>query len=482
MKIFLIAPPWLDIYGNYQAAAKIGCVAPPLGLAYLGSAVRTLGSQCEIIDMEMEGLSVSDLLVRIKQNNPDLVGITATSPVFRNASFIASAIKDQHPKLPIGIGGVHSTVVGRQVLEECEHFDFQVVGEGEFSLQEIIKSLENGTGDLKDIDGVFYRSDGKIIENPRRPLVTNLDNIPIPSRDLLRTEFYHHTVPGKANAPYANIFTSRGCPFQCVFCSQHTMYGRQVRFHSIPRVIEELKQIVLDLGVKHVIFMDETLTLNRAHLFGICKAIKEAELEFTWEGWTHASTITEEILHTMKEAGLIRLSFGIESGDPQILKEIKKGVTLEQIRTAYKLTTAAGIETRGSAMLGHPNETVRTAWNTVKFCRSIKECKQVFLNIVCPYPGTELYDIAVNNRCGMRLLSTDYSKYKRYGDPVISVNDLTPRKLKLLQTVGLLYFYLTPNRIWHNLVKRAGLKAGLINAFAFLKGILNSLFERDKRK
>ncbi len=475
MRVLLIAPPWLDIYGDYQAAAKMGCVAPPLGLAYLGGALEEIDCQCRILDMDMEGLGPDELNAAIEEFKPDLIGLTATTPVFKNATILAERIKAKHPSVPLVVGGVHSTVVGRAALEECPHFDLQVVGEGEFTIREIVDALRSEDKNLENIEGLIYRRDGEIVENPRRPPKENLDEIPLPARHLLNADIYRHTVPGKASVGYADIFTSRGCPFQCVFCSQHTMYGRRVRWHSIERVMTELRYIVNDLGIRHIIFMDETLTLNKPRLLEICETIRSEGLEFSWEGWTHAATIDEELLRAMKSAGLIRLSFGIESGDPEILKGIKKGVTLEQIREAYRIAAKVGIERRGSAMLGHPGETRETAWRTIKFCRSIKECQQIFLNIACPYPGTELFDCASAGEKGMELLTTDYSKYKRYGDPVIRVNDLEPKDLKRLQTIGLLYFYLTPGRIWHNMVRRAGLRAGVANAFAFARGILSSL-------
>lgn len=247
-----------------------------------------------------------------------------------------------------------------------------------------------------------------------------------------------------------------------------------MRWHSVERVMSELTTLVRDRDIHHIILMDETLTLNRKRTLELCQAIRDAHLDFTFEGWTHAATVDEVLLRAMKEAGLIRLSFGIESGDPEILKGIKKGVTLEQIRKAYRAAAKVGIETRGSAILGHPHETRETAWRTVKFLRSVRECQQVFLNVACPYPGTELFDAAANGTGGMRLLTRDYSKYKRYGDPVIEVNDLSAKDLKRIQRLGLLYFYLTPRRIWYNVVKRAGIRVGLKNAVAFSMGILRS--------
>ena len=186
------------------------------------------------------------------------------------------------------------------------------------------------------------------------------------------------------------------------------MYGRKVRNHTIERVIEEIRVIVEENNIHHLIIMDDTLTVNKKRMMKLCEAIKKSGLKFTWEGWTHAATVDEEVLQTMKEAGLIRLSFGIESGDPEILKSIKKGATLKHIKNAYRIARKVGLETRGSAIIGHPHETRATAWRTLKFIRSLKDCQQMFLNVATPYPGTELYDSAVNGVGGMRLLKTDY--------------------------------------------------------------------------
>lgn len=479
MKILLVAPPWLDIYDNFSVAAKLGCVSPPLGLMYLAGGILHTGSDCRIIDMESQKVNVEKLTTIVREYNPDLIGITTTSPVYNNAKYLAKALREHFPEIILAMGGVHPTIAGKDVMEECLELDFIACGEGELLIKDVISCLESKKS-LKGIPGIIYRYKDEIIENSGRQLAENLDDLPKPARHLLGPDLFQHSVPGKGFECYASIFTSRGCPFKCVFCSQHTMYGRRVRWHSIQRVMEELDYIVNEIDIKHIIIMDENLSLNKKRLLLICREIKKNNLKFTWEGWTHVSTVDEEILQAMKSAGLIRLSFGIESGDQEILNKIKKAITLDQVRNAYRIAEKVGIETRGSAMLGHPYETRETAWRTIKFLRSIKECQQVFLNVTCPYPGTELYDCAVTGKGGMKLLTTDYSQYKRYGDPVIEVNDLAAKDLKRLQTIGLLYFYLTPRRIFYNIFKRTGLKAGIINSFAFLHGVSKGLFSKKK--
>ena len=473
-RTLFVAPPWLDLYGNYQAAAKLGCVSHPLGLAYLGGAILQAGGDCRIVDMESEAVGVDGLLSVIADYQPHFIGLSATTPVFKNAVQLAEAVKKRYPDIPLGLGGVHSTIVGKEALQDGPAFDFVVRGEAEHTVVEVCRALQAGRT-LEGVAGVSYRRNGEIVENPRNPLIENLDDLPMPARHLLKADLYQHSLPGRGFVRYANLFTSRGCPFQCIFCSQHTMHGRKVRFHGVQRVIAELRDIVEGQGVQHVIMMDETLTLKRDRTLELCQAIRDAGLNFTWEGWTHASTIDEEMLSCMKAAGLIRISFGIESGDPVILKRIKKSVTLDQIREAYRIAARVGLETRGSAMLGHPGETRKTAWRTIKFVRSIRECQQLYLNIACPYPGTELFECAVNGQEGMTLLTQDYACYKRYGKPVISVNDLDPKALQRIQTLGLLAFYLTPRRIWYNVVARAGIRAGLRNGWAFFKGVVSSL-------
>jgi len=248
------------------------------------------------------------------------------------------------------------------------------------------------------------------------------------------------------------------------------MFGKKVRFRSPNNFVSEMEAVVSDYGINHFQFIDDTLTLNHDLVYKMCDEIKSRGLDITWEGWTRATTINERILTKMKKAGLVRLSFGIESGNPEILKTIKKGVTLDELKKGYRIAKKVGLETRGSVMLGHPCETKDTLADTLDFIQKLNDCDQMYINITTPYPGTELYDIAKKGECGMRLLTTDFSSYKRYGNAVVEVNDLSRQDLIRHQRLGFLKFYLTPKRILYNL-RRAGIRAGLKNAVAFLRSV-----------
>lgn len=467
MKIVLIHPPWSDLYGKYKAAAKVGNCYPPLGLCYLAAMIKNKGHICRIIDAEFESLSVDEVVRRVLEFSPDLVGITSTTPIFHHAKSLANSIKKSRD-IPIVIGGPHVTVMPVETMENKE-FDYGIYGEGEETFVQLVDALsENRSCD--SINGLLYRKDGKIIKTQPRKFIDNLDQLPFPDRTLLKLDKYLWSVPKKGIVKFTTIMTSRGCPFQCIFCSERTMFGTTVRFRTPENVIAEIEHMVKDLGIKHFAFIDDTLTLNRDRVIKICNGIIERNLDVTWEGWTRANTVDEDLLRLMKKAGFVRVSFGIESGNEDILKIIKKGVNLEELKTAYKLAKRVGLETRGSVMIGHPFETEKTLKDTINYIKKLKYCDQIFLNITTPYPGTELYEMALNGTGGLRLLTTDFSEYTRYGNSVIEVNGLNRSDLIRWQKKGFLAFYLKPRRILYNF-KRAGLKAGIKNSLAFMKSM-----------
>ena len=472
MNILLINPPFFDVYKGFQKAARIGASYPPTGLLYLAGRLLQDGHQVRIIDMAVDNSDIDDILSVITRDNIQLVGITATTPIFGNAAEIAGAIKKAH-SIPIVVGGIHVTILRDAILRENSQFDYAVIGEGEVTLAELVRCLADN-GDPAEVNGiVFRRTPGNdVYSTPPRPLLSDLDELPFPARFLVKKEHYLWTPPKQGPSPIASVITQRGCPFKCAFCSQHSMFTRKVRARSVDNVLDELEEIVNRQGIRHIMILDDTFVLSKERAMRICAGIKKRRLVFTWENMSRADLVDREVLETMADAGLVRMSFGIESGDQEILDRIHKGTTLEQIRQAYAWAKEAGIETRGSAIIGHPGETAKSAWKTIRFLRSLKELNQVYINIMVPYPGTEVYELAVRGEAGYRLLSKDFNRYIRYNESVLEVNDLDRAKLKRLQNIGLWMFYATPRRIIYNLF-RSGLKNGVYMATAMLRGLFS---------
>ncbi|MFB0526580.1 MAG: radical SAM protein [bacterium] len=468
MRILFIYPPWSQIYGRYEPALRAHGFVPPLGLCALAAFMKVHGYKAKIIDMAAERRSIGDIIQEISQYSPDVIGISATSPVFQMAKLTASKIKEKFD-IPVAIGGVHVTVVPEEVMQEGKSFDYGIIGEGEITLLELVETLARGDS-VNGVKGLIYRDGENVLRTEPRPYIQDLDSLPIPDRTLLNLDRYTFSIPKKGVGKITIMMTNRGCPFQCVFCSARTMWGTRVRWRSVEKVLEEIEHIVNELHIRYINFADDTLTLKRDRMIEICNVILERNVQFDWEGMTRANTVDEELLKLMKKAGLVRLSFGIESGDSEILKKIKKGVTLEEVKRAYKIAHKLGIETRGSVMLGHPYETKRTAMKTLWFIRNLKECMQVYINITTPFPGTELYEMVLKGEGGTRLLTKDLSQYRRYDNAVMEVNDLTKEDLTKLQRLGFIMFFLTIRRIIYNL-KRAGVLAGVKNVIGFIKSI-----------
>jgi anaerobic magnesium-protoporphyrin IX monomethyl ester cyclase len=469
MKIILINPPYFDVYKGYEKAARIGASYPPTGLLYLAAILKKNGHDVRLHDMDFETLDPDSFIESILNFKPDLIGITATTPIFHKAVSIASSIK-QKSDIPVVLGGIHITICREEAFEKHPEFDYAVIGEGEATMLELVTALENGN-DPTTVAGILFRKNGHAVAAAPRPLIDDLNDLSFPSRELIQKNDYMWVAPGRGNVPIATIITKRGCPFRCSFCSQHSMFTRKVRYRSVENVLDELEVIVKVHGIDHIIILDDTLVIQRERMMKMCEGIHERKLKFTWEGMARANLVDKELIETMANAGLVRISFGIESGNEDVLKNIEKGVTLDQIRDAYRWAKKAGIETRGSAIIGHPNETRKTAWQTIKFLRSLEHLDQVYINVMVPYPGTRVYELAKNGEAGYRLLDENYSNYIRYNQAVLEVNDLDREALRKIQNIGLWLFYFTPHRILHAL-KRAGLRNGLTMGFAMLRGLL----------
>jgi radical SAM superfamily enzyme YgiQ (UPF0313 family) len=468
MYVCLINPPTVEIYGKYKAAAKVGAeIWAPLGLCYIAATLEKAGHKVRLIDADPEGLSHAGIMHELETMPVDVVGVTAATPVYSNAKKIIESVKEHDKGILTVIGGPHVTILPTFVMQDCS-VDVSVIREGEKTVVELLDTVEKGLS-LKDVKGIAYREGEEIKITEPRPLIEDLDSLPYPARHLLNGT-YIWSVPGKGLVPVTPILTQRGCPFKCIFCCAQAMAGAKTRYRTLGNIVDEIEYLISEGGVKHLFFADDTLTLNKRKVSDMCDEIERRGLKFTWEGYTRADVITKELLAKMQSSGLVRLSFGVESGNQDILNFINKGISLEQLRQAYDWCYELGLETRGSVMIGHPFETKKTIKQTSNFMRSLN-CFQSYINIVMPYPGSKLYEMANNGEGGLRLLTNDWREYRRYGNAVMEMNDLSAKDLIQAQQKMYRQFYLRPRIISYNL-RRAGLKAAIINVYAFIKSIL----------
>lgn len=471
MKCLLIAPPFSSVYGNFKSIMKYGFLNPPLGLCYLSASLKRAGHQARVLDCEAQGLNITKILEIVAQDRPDLIGITATSPELANALAIAAELKAK-VKIPIVFGGVHVTIFKEQLLRDHPAVDFGVVGEGEETIVELLESLDRPQN-YPAIQGLIFRDGAEIRQNPLRPLIPDLNLLPFPDRSGQPPELYFRNVPVAGYQTTAAFMSSRGCPCHCTYCAIEQIPGwRRVRYRSAENVVDEIEYLVRELKIQHISFNDDVLTMNRARVYDICREIHRRNLKFTWEGLSRADCVDLNLLKTMRAAGFVRISYGIESGNPDILKSTCKNETLEQIAEAFRITREAGIIARGSLIIGLPFENRRTVEDSFRFVNRLEGIDQVIINILQPYPGTKVRDMVQQGVGGSRLLADDMSELRRFGNASVEVNDLTRNRLIMLQKIGLLRFYLRPRVIWRHL-QFYHPKAFLMDGLAFLQSIFS---------
>ena len=388
----------------------------PLGLAYIAAVLRQEGHKVLIIDAPAEGRSMQAwnesvctiglpwriIRDRINGYNPDVVGVScAFSSRFMNALKVTQYAKQVIPDVVTVMGGIHPTILPDETLKHPS-VDFVILGEGE----ETIVKLLDGKSNPEKIDGLAWQQNGDIHLNPKTQFIEDLDKLPFPARDLLPMEQYRCTYreprweTGKesvSNPDRNTIITSRGCPFDCTFCSIHASWGYKWRARSPEDVVEELREMIDVYGLKQMSFEDDNLLYSRKRMIELCGLIIEEKLDFEWDtpNGVNMISLDRELLALMKKAGCRTLKFGIESLDPNILKDvIHKPLTIEIARNIVNLCKELGINTIGNFVLGMPGETRDTIQRTIDAAKTLP-LDELNVAIATPYPGTQLYDLCL---------------------------------------------------------------------------------------
>ena len=393
----------LLIYPPYSYARK----NPPLGLAYMAAVLEQNNYIVKIVDVSAEGLSWVELEARIKNEQPKLVGISFMTPQVGEALKIAALVKKINPQIITVVGGPHATALPREIMEE-KSIDFTVIGEGEITLLELAdKFVRNEEKELGDIKGIAYRKNNETIITEPRPFVEDLDSLPFPAWHLLPVDKYCvASTGGKASEQVFNIFSSRGCPNQCIFCGGPKIMGRRYRRRSAQNIIQELIYLKNNFGATQFDFQDDSVTVFKDSLREMCQEIIKQNLNITWMCNSRVDILDMDALLLMKKAGCVRIDLGVESGDGQVLKRIKKGITIEQVRKSHQMAKEAGIMINSFAMVGNLGEDFSGVKKTAELMKELGE--DVNVSISTPFPASELYQIAKENNW---LRVYDWNKY-----------------------------------------------------------------------
>jgi anaerobic magnesium-protoporphyrin IX monomethyl ester cyclase len=386
MKILLIFPPY-NLSEEFQGLSEVGNMQPPLGIAYIGAVLEKNGHEVKIIDAPPLSMGIKEIVKEAEIFAPDYIGLSVSTVDFNKSLELGKELKIRL-KSPIIIGGPHVTAVPEEVMRySC--FDFGVIGEGEETIIELLKTLKN-KDDLNKVDGLIFRKNKKITKNKPRQYIDNLDQIPFPARHLMPVLTAYHPTPATyQNFPVGTMITSRGCPYQCNFCFRG-VFGNKWRFRTPENVVAEMEILIKEYGAKEIRLWDDTFNADTERVKDICRLIIKKKLKFSWTCLGRVNKADKEMFKLMKKAGCWQISFGIESGNEEILKSLNKGISKRMVEESIKETTEAGIQALGFFILGLPGETEMTMRETIDFAKSLPLSVANF-TIATPYPGTKLW-------------------------------------------------------------------------------------------
>ncbi len=352
-----------------------------LGIGYLGAAMENNNLPVELADERI--LKDSDMRDVINRN--DIIGFGALTPNIRRAVVWAKYAKEQG-KITI-MGGPHASV-DPGIFLDSGHFDYVLKGEAEETLPQFVKALEGGDeSELAAVPGLSAIKNGDLyIDNPAPPLIKKLDELLPPARHLLPMEAYFKANPEKL----IYVFTTRGCPFKCIFC-QKELTGRGFRVRSTEMIVDEVEQVVKTYDPKVILFVDEILTLRKKRIHEMCDEIIRRGLKFEWIANTRADCVDYPLLKHMHRAGCRRIYYGWESGSQSMLDVLKKDLTPEEIIEAAKMTRRAGIWAKVYLIVGNPGETQKDIEETEKVLK-LGGPDLVRISVFNPLVGTESWD------------------------------------------------------------------------------------------
>lgn len=422
---------------------------PRIGIASIAACLKEEKIKVEVFDPS--GEPERNIISLIKRFKPDIVGIPAFTSEIYDANETARFIKKNDPKIVIVVGGAHPSALPKRTLEEFYFIDIACFGEGERTMVDLAKDKP-----LDKILGIAYRSDSEIIINKPQVLV-DLNSLPFPPWKLFNLEKYKG---GSINSGFKKttkeleipIEGARGCPFNCNFCFR--INGKSIRYKNPERILEEVRTAVEVFGATKIHFIEGTFGVDREKAEELCDLLIRSDLnkKITWSSGGRVNVLNEELLKKMKQSGCVYLGYGVESGDDEMLAKMGKQITTKQTIEVFNLCKKIGIATEANFIIGHPFETEEKVLKTIGFAKSLNTNYSSFA-IMVPFPGTQIYEMAIKGIGGLRLLTYDWKLYGKQIGAALESEQISQKKLIELQNKAYFQFYFTPRRL-PSLLKR----------------------------
>ena len=451
MDVLLINPPWATKDGNLWHGVK--STSPPLGLLCVGAYAEQHGRKVHVLDVDVEQSDLEDIEAFIRLHQPQFIGITAVTTQIGVAHQVAHIAKRVSPRSKVVIGGVHATAMPDEVLED-RNIDYIIRGEGEKPFLALVEGQP-----LESIGGLSYRAAPlsprkrggfvAVEHNRMDEPIADLDSLPTPAYHLIKFERYKPSVGSHLRLPSVNMTMTRGCPGKCTFCNSA---GTALRTRSAEHVVAEIELLQARYGIREVSFYDDTFTLLKRKVARFCDLIVERGIDLTWSCFARTDCVGPPLLKKMKMAGCHQILFGIESADPQILKNIRKPISLERTRRTVRMVQRAGITVRAAFMLGCPGETVESMRRTIDFAKDLRPDIAIF-NITMPYPGTQMFEWARKNGY---LSTLDWSEYD-LANAVLELPTVSRDDINRMYRAAHREFYFRPSYVLRRLLKMRSL-------------------------
>lgn len=461
MDILLINPPWISKDQNIWHGIK-GAM-PPLGLLSIAAYAEREGFNVRILDLHVERWGIEEFRTWLRTVLPRCVGLTMMTATSIAANRVAVVVKEVHPDCLVIAGGVHAEAMPTECLKNPA-IDLVVRGDGEITLTRILRGEPWET-----IKGLSFRRPQPgggflAVHNPPAEVIEDLDTLPMPAYHLVPMHRYFPSLGAYKRLPAINMLMTRGCPGKCTFCNSAET---KLRTRSAARVVEEIEHLRRTYGIREIQFYDDTFTVFKQNVSAFCRLMREKKLGVSWTAFVRTDCFAEDLAREMKEAGCHQVMFGVESGDDEILRNIRKPIDRRKTEWAVKVAKRLGLEVRATFMLGNPGETVDTMRRTIDYAVELDPDLAIF-NITTPYPGTQMFEWAKRN--GL-LLTEDWGDYELSGAimrlPTVSYEEVAEWYKKAYAA-----FYNRPIMFWRRAMKTRNIHHLLDHVHAFFYIIL----------